>query len=791
MKTLKYAIRFLVRAKAYTVINLVGLSFSLACCIVLARYIHRELTVDTHCVDREKVYVVKNHTMDNCFLGEIISVSDSIFIDPACVEAKTEVIPFDKEYVMDGNRRHRVRALVTDSVFLHLFRYPVIKGEAKLKSSQSVLLMKDFADRVYGDSNPIGKVLKHSNGKEMVVEGVIDLPSNKTFFDCDIILSIDLSTDRAWSKMSIEFYKFLPGTDMAKLAAIGGVPRYMNNPQYDTRTYTFSFLPVKDIYWDESFEDMGEFDMFNRGHRDHLYILEGVGLLLLLTGLLNFVNLYLITLTKRARGYGLRKVFGASNRQLFIQIFLENFLLVVIALALAWLWVGVSAEWVNQVFDFGDYNLGFDCWITVGTLLVLPLITSVYPCIKYVSVVPTSCIRSNRENDTVQTRMAFLGIQYILTFVLIVLSVYFNRQLQLLITTEPGFRTKEIILANLVYESNDYMSYTPERIKQRQQRVRMLDDKLDACPDIAHWEANFASILDNNVGYVYLSRENEEVRFISRWASPSFFEIYDLNFVEGGIPKDLGDGPAKVAVVNCAAFKALGYDKLEGAVITERTKMVTLGRESSSVPIVAVIDDYYVGHLSAGKLPTVFFVYNHNIGDLYQIACVPGRQKEVVNYLHQLESEVYGSEDFDYSFLEDRMDDMYRNDRRVALIYSIFAFIAIIISSMGLFGISLFDIRQRYKEIGIRKVNGAKVMDIWRLLFRKYLLILGISFAVAVPVAIMLIHWYTESFVMKAPLDFSIFLFALLVVSVVALGTLWWQVNRASRINPADVIKIE
>ena len=791
MKTLKYAIRFLLRAKAYTVINLVGLSFSLACCIVLIRYIHRELMVDIHCVDRENVYVVKNHTMDNCFLGEIISISDSIFIDPACVETKTRVIPFEKEYVMDGNRRHRVRALITDSVFLHLFRYPVIEGEAKLKSPQSVLLMKDFADKVYGSSNPIGKVLKYSNGKEMIVEGVIDRPSNKTFLDCDIILSIDLSTDRSWSKMSIEFYKFLPGTDMEKLAAIGEVPRYINNPKYDTRTYTFSFLPVKDIYWDESFEDMGELEMFNRGHRYHLYILEGVGLLLLLTGLLNFVNLYLITQSKRARGYGLRKVFGASNRLLFAQIFLENFLLVIVALALAWLWIGVSVGWVNQVFDISGYTLGFDCWITVAILFVLPLITSVYPYIKFSSAVPTSYIRSIQGNDTVRTRMVFLGIQYIFTFVLIVLSVYFNRQLQLLLETEPGFRTEEIVLANLVYESNDYTSYDPERIKQRQQRVRTLDNKLNACPDIAHWEANFASILDNNVGYAYLSKDNKEVRLISRWASPSFFDLYDLNFIVGNIPQDLGDGRAEVAVVNRAAFKALGYEKLEGAVITERTKMVTLGRESSSVPIVAVIDDYYVGHLSAGKLPIVFFVYNHNIGDLYQIACVPGRQKEVVNYLHQIESEVYGSEDFDYSFLEDRIDDMYQNDRRVAIVYSIFAIIVIIISSMGLFGISLFDIRQRYKEIGIRKVNGAKMRDIWYLLFRKYLLVLGLSFGVAIPIAVVLIHWYTESFVMKASLDIGIFLFALLLVSVVALGTLWWQVNRASRINPADVIRTE
>lgn len=792
MKTLQYAIRFLMRSKAYTIINLLGLSFSLACCMVLARYVHRELTVDTHCVDRENVYGVINYNNDNKFLSQIISYNDSVIIDPSYIETKAEVIMYAKSYVMEENHRYLVKALVADSLYLKLFHYDVVRGEATLKSPTSALLMEDFAQKIYGNQNPIGKVLKYSNGRELVVEGVVKRPSNKASINCDIILSIDLSPKRAWDRMTKEFYVFKPGVDIEKMNAIGSVARYINNPQYDSRTYTFSFIPVKDIYWLDDFSDTDDRSMLEKGHRSHLLILEGVGLLLLFTGLLNFINLYFITMVKRGRGYALRKVFGAGNKQLFSLICIENFLLIAASLLFAWLWQGLAASYVNQwIGDIGSFQI-FDVLLTAGILFFLPLLTSLYPYFRYSRNVPVTAIRSERNSaDTVRSRMLFLGIQYVLTFILIVLSFYFNKQLNLLTSTDLGFRTKEIIVANLVYESNDYTFYSDETIKQRQQHVRTIDEKLNACPDIMSWEANFSCLTDALNEFSYIGKDGKTAMLFARWCSPSLFDVFNLKFIEGGIPTKGGETSIDYTIVNRAGLKALGYDTLEGAMITEKTPMVALGRPSPSLPIAGVIDDFYSGHLSMGKQPMVFFVIHHNIGDVYQIACVPGRQQAVINYLHKLEREVYGTEDFEYMLVEDKIDEMYEEDRRVASIYSVFAFIAIVISSMGLFGISLFDIRQRYKEIAIRKVNGAKVMDIWRLLFTKYLAVLGAAFAVAIPIVVFLIGLFTEELVVKAPLSIGMFLIALMLVALISLGTLFWQVNRAARINPADVVKSE
>ena len=175
----------------------------------------------------------------------------------------------------------------------------------------------------------------------------------------------------------------------------------------------------------------------------------------------------------------------------------------------------------------------------------------------------------------------------------------------------------------------------------------------------------------------------------------------------------------------------------------------------------------------------------------YQIAYTPGHLNELVDYIHEVQQDIFGSKDFDYTLLENDIKALYKEDRKVATIYTVFALIAIAISCLGLFGISLFDIRRRYREIGIRKVNGAKIKDLYRLLFRKYVVVLVAAFVVSIPIAYYLITLYTQDFVVKAPIGIGIFIIALLVVSIISLGTLFWQVHKAANINPADVVKSE
>ena len=481
MKTLIYAIRFLLRSKSYTIINLLGLAFSLACCIILMRYIHRELTVDTHCVDREQVYATVVTMEGNRGLSGISDIQyDKVQIDPRQIDKSTSFHPLEKDFAIKEGQRFFTRTIVTDSVFFQLFQYPLVQGSIALDKPESVLLKESFAQKMFGTENPIGKTIRHSNGKDLVVEGIIGEPTCKTSFQFDIVISLALSNQR--ERNCVEIYRFMPGTDMEKLNQYGSIPRYFNDPQWDSRQTTFSFVPMKDIYWDASTSD-GEDTMF----------------------------------------------FYGSKRK-------------------------------------------------------------------------------------------------------------------------------------------------------------------------------------------------------------------DAN--------------------------------------------------APMVPIVAVVKDYYNGHLSAGAAP-ILYNGSGSGGPRHQIAFPEGKKQYLLNYLKKTMKEVYGAEEFTYSFLEDDVKALYKEDQKIASIYNIFAFIAITVSCLGLFGISLFDIRQRYREIAIRKAHGAGMKDLYQLLFKKYFLVLGASFVVATPLAYYLIHQYTADFVVKAPIGIGIFVIALLLVALISMGTLWWQIRKAANIDPATVMKTE
>ena len=791
MKTLKYAWRFLMRSKSYTIINLLGLAFSLACSIILMRYIHRELTVDAHSVDPEHIIIPIRDIEGNLHPGSLQqgwSETDSVYIPDHQIVEQCRLMLQQRDNVVYENSNYAMNIAAVDSTFFHFFHYPVAAGEAHLDAPGDAIITQRYARNIFGKENPIGKVLRYSNGKDITVEGIVGEPECKTTINFDIILSSKLS--QHWERMNTELYRFLPGTDINAINKTGSVPRYINDPKYDTRTHTFSLISVKDIYWDGSLTDR-EPAMFLSGNHSHLIILSGVCLLLLLTGILNFINLYLVALLRRGKEYGLKKVFGVCGKTLFANIWIENTLLVLSALLVSWLIIEIMSAPTEYLFDIHFSYTAFDGWLSASILLLLPVITSIYPYIKYNYTSPILSIRSiGVQSHSKHFRMFFLGAQYIITFLLVVLSLYFNRQLGMLLNTEPGFRTKNIMNVNLVYESKDFSSYTYESMQQRRQRVMQLDNELNACPFIELYEPSYENILTPTFGTNYLNNKGEKVFLNIHYVTPAFFKLYDIKVIEGEIPDINKEDRRTVFVVNKAALKALGYTSINGAgVIEENQKKANTN--ASLQPIIAVVEDYFEGHLTSGIKPTIYPVGARFSGDLYQIAYTPGKKKEVIDFLRNLEYKVYGSEDFEYTFLEDDIKAMYAQDRQTATIYSIFAGIAIIISSLGLLGISLFDIRQRYREIAIRKVNGASAKDLYRLLFRKYITVLIIAFVIAIPLAYYLINTYTQDFAVRAPVSIDIFIISLLLVIIISLGTLAYQIQKAAYINPTQIMKTE
>ena len=806
MKTLKYAIRFLARSKSYTIINSLGLAFSLACCIILMRYLHREWTVDSHCIRPDEVVTLINKNGDFQFP---VSQQNTLQFHP---DLKDILIPEDKiiescEFVLLTDIDFKIEdvsynldILAVDSTYFHFFEYPLVEGELRLHTPQDVILTKACAQRLFGKESAIGKVLK-AFGKDVTIRGIIDQPTCKSILNFEILTSHQLTS---WSRIGGGWLRVLPSqvnldTINAKTNVFGSVKP---NPVRDNKNVRNEYIHWKDIYYDYWTE---EGETLNLGNRTYERMLIGVIIVLLLVAIINFINLYMVYTMKRQKEYGIKKVFGLQGFPLFLQIWLENVLLAIAALLVAWLLVEITVPLCERLMNepMKGYNL-FDLQLSLVFLSVFPIVTSLYPFIKHNYLNPITSLRSvSGSRESIVIRMSFLFVQYVLTLTLLMVAVYFNRHLNFLQDTPTGFRSEGILYAQLV-NRNQFEHGSDERKNYEEiwkKQTSFYEQKLNECPYIEKWAPNRSeSILHNQSQYNIINDKDESHQLILRFIGKNYFDIHDLKFTDGFMPELEKDAFNHKVILNEAAMKAFGYKTASEAFVrSEQPLWFSYNFEAKEyikggielMPVEAVVTDYYSGHLSEGIKPMMFLVNNDNMNGNVAITVQKGKEKEVIDYLGKMVKEMTGNSDFVYSWLQDEVDALYDDDRRLTVIYNIFALVGILVCCLGLFGISLFDIRRRYREIAIRKAHGAGMKDLYQLLFKKYLAVLGASFVVAVPIAYWLIHQYTADFVVKAPIGIGIFVLALLLVAFISMGTLWWQIRKAANIDPATIMKSE
>ena len=793
MKTLTYAIRFLSRSKAYTLINLLGLAFSLACSIILIRYLHREWTVDTHCVDRERIVVPIQDMKVTSGLTNLANC-DTTFIPDNQIVSRAP-LEFSSDATVKYNEQdYTLNFIATDSCFLQMFHYPLVAGTAELSAPEHALITQECANRIFGKQNPVGKTLTIDK-TTVTIRGVIQPPACKSVFHFDMLVH-EKATRYGTTAM---LFQLLPSVDLKAVNQASGIFRKLKR---GTLSQSIEFVTVKDLYFNKprnvkSFEK----NCLVFGSSDYLNILFIVAILLLLVGILNFVNLYMVYMMKRNKEYGIKKVFGLQKWPLFVQIWTENVIIAFWALMFAWLIVEITQVPVARLMDTEMHYTWFDLQLSLGFLFGMPVLTSIYPYIRYQYMSPITSMRAiATDRQSIITRMAFLCIQYMVTFVLVVFSLYLNSHFRFLINTPPGFRTESILEAPIVKSGFSVVvgEDITETVKRHNAHLEAIVRKMDECPDILAWTNSGNILVEREFKMTIYNDKDEANECVRIYADEKFFQVYDLKIVEGQLPEEIGVIPRTAAILNQAAMKALGYKHLDEAFIRTDGGMGGAVDGNGNIteygktlfPVTAVVEDYYSGHITEGVKPII--IQPGSIpGNKTLVHIAKGKEKEVLEYLKNAVREVYGKDELEYSWMEDQVKTIYDEDRRVATIYIIFALIAIGIACLGLFGISLFDIRRRYREIAIRKAHGAGMKDLYQLLFKKYLAVLGASFVIATPIAYYAIYQYTADYVVKAPVGIGIFVLALLLVTAISIGTLYWQIRKAANIDPATVMKTE
>ena len=804
MKIIKQAIRTLSKFRLYFTINLLGLILSLTCGMILLRYIHQELTVDHYVKDLDRVFLtVREFQNQPTQLSGIIdrnSDPNHVNIIDASVESYSSFKILIVE-IIENDSRYAVNAFAVDSTFLDIFSYQIKAGSNKFRSPNDAIITDRLAERLFGKDNPIGKTFTYSGTKDIfTVTGVLKEPKTKKSISFDLLIPIDYKKQESFSDFSI--IKLFPGVDFKeynkKYSEFVSLRGFLNTPS------RLQLFLLKNYYLDNTIPVIG---ISLKGNIKNIVLLSMILVLLFVIGFFNYSNLYTVLILNRAREFGVKKVYGANWKYVFSQIWVENLLLILIALFVVWVVIELTGGLMESLFSIPiKSNPMFDVCISLFVLFLFPLIVSLHPAIKYNNAAPIISLRSvNIAGKSVVSRVVFLSLQYVITFFILVVSLFFMKQLHYMLNMDLGYRTNNIIRFSAQYDGylEDSKFLNEEEIKKRMDDMRNLNQvfiqKLNSSLLIEKWtRGNFLHSLIPRYAFKVESGEYKNAALVS--LSESYTDLFNIQLLEGRLWDSNQDNIFQYKmIINETAKKLFDIKDITKETLQPERRLwlnSSIKREdfnnSPAYEIVGVVKDFKSNHLSKENVPLVILYSNSTSTSTPYIAAFSPEKKDVViKLLKDTHTELLGEGDFDYTLLEDEIAALYKEDKQVSIIYITFALVAILISCLGLYGLSLFDIRQRYREIALRKINGASVKDIISLLLKKYTYILAISFLLAVPVSYFVIIRYLEGFAHKAPVSWWLFAIAGILVGIISYMTLYFQIKRAVRINPAVVLKSE
>ena len=793
MKLIKSSLRSLKKFRLYTFVNILGLAISLACIIIIARYVHQETTVNHFAKDIDRTFISSIEFMiRQPLFAEIEHVGNTfnykeIMEDPA-IERVSHIMDLEDTSIAIEENTFIVNAIVADTNFIKIFPYPVILGTAEFKNPNDVVIKKELAEKIFGNDNPIGKVITFTQREPLQIIGVIDEPDTKTSFNFDLLVNIELKNN--WYRSGQAFVLL---RDKASAERINQKISEFTHVRAYNEQGRFQLFPFDDFYSNQThILYKYENPVFIRSDLRSLRVLSIVAVFLLMVGVFNFINIYQVVAMKRRREFGVHKIYGAGSFHIFIYIYIENLIMTIVALFFSWCFIELFEVLTSINLGFKIINnIWFNIFISGAIILLLPLITSIYPSLKSID---TRVISTG-------SRKTFLLLQYIITFGLLVISMFFVKQLKFMLNADLGYNTENVMMCTLMsmpvldYSSPEMMGEHADKLRKNQQLVKQ---KMDESTLFTEWAQGEPLYKSEAIQQMSLAGKEDYLPVAVEYIDKPIMNMFDFQLVEGRLWDSTDVFDQYKCIVNESVMKMFNIKDLRTDYLQFQTRLWISSRTNLDMnlnppyEIVGVIKDFNTGHLSKSTLPMVF-IYNDNPNPYNYLMgrFLPGKEKEAATYLEGLYNEINYNADFNYSLLEDDIAHLYEKDKQVSRVYSIFALMAIFVSCLGLFALSLFDIQQRHREIALRKINGATTRDIMKLLLKNYILLLLSSFAVSIPLSYIAINKYLEGFAHKASISWWLFVVSGIAVTVISLLTLTWQIRKAMRINPIKAFKIE
>jgi len=778
---IKIAFRTLLKNKGYSFLNIFGLAIGITCASLIFLWVEDEVSFNSNFDKQDQVYYVPTHQE---YDGEWRTFNSTP--GPLAEAMKTEIPGIVKAartkhrdflFTVDDNAINSSGRYV-DEDFIEIFSLKFIEGNAEeaFNNPEAIVITQETAEQLYGTNTKIlGKVLKVNNSDNYLISGVIEnLPKNVTFPFNWIAPFERYSDGQEWMTGYGSFFAdtFVELSPEADFEAVDAQVRNLLEKKTDDADSKAFLHSIKDWHLRDNFENGKQVD----GRITYVRLFTIIALIILLIACINFMNLSTARSEKRANEVGVRKAMGSGRSRLIIQFITEALILAFIATLVSVLLLFILLPQFNLLIE-KDLVLGLakplHIIVLLGITLVCGIFAGLYPAFYLSSFKPVEVLKGLKVTQGSATfiRKGLVVGQFTISIVFIICTILVYQQIQHVKNRNLGFNKDQLVSIKV----NGTMIEKFSVIKQ----------DLINTGAVKSVGLNNSGILDggnNGSGLEWTGGTNtEDVLIFFRYISSDFLETAGMELVEG---RHFSENRAKdsTSVLITESFaKLMGQGSAIG-------KQVTRG---DTYTVVGVVKDYLFEDMYGQSDPVLFFNYHGEASYMYLKTNSEIATNDMLSKVETVMKKHNPAYPFEYTFVDDTFNAKFKSEQLVGKLSQLFALLAILISCLGLFGLAAYTAEQRSKEIGVRKVLGASVSTIVKLLSKDFLKLVFISILIAVPIAWLTMSNWLQDYAYRIEVNWLIFVIAGIMAIFIALITVSFQAIKAALANPVDSLKTE
>lgn len=773
---IKITLRNIRKHKGYTFINLAGLAVSLACCLLIGLWILNEMNYDKAYPDQDRIQAI----LTNDYFCSPNALAPYFEENVPEIQYAARLSFGDEVLINSGMHYSFEDLLAADPQILKILSFPFIAGdpETAMNEPNAIIISADMASRFYPGELPLGKTLTVNNEAEYIVTGVIENTPVNSSFRFDLLTSIDYQRQsvidegypyEAWNFVSTRtLVKVQPNVTAEALTdKISGMIQQFN----EDREVRLAAISIGDLYL--------RFSDTNRG----IKIFSTIALGILIMACINFVNLSTARFRMRAKETGIRKIIGAGRGALMAQFLAESIVLMTIGFAFAVFLVELVLPIFNSLFQtrlsLEIINNSTAILMGIGLILITALAAGIYPAIVLSRFHPVQTVRKGLDstNKRFTLRRVLVVFQFALTAILIIGTAIIYNQVTHMKSWDVGYNKEQVVNIRLRGESrNQYAALKNELLKNAE--ILSVTAGTNTLP---YWQMETTVSWDG-----LMPDEERDVSF--NYIKYDFTKTFGIELVEG---RDFDENVTSDERHACLINETLARSMDRATVLGSYINFWNVEHE-----IVGIMKDFNFRPLTFGIQPLVLTISPPDATrfgriNMMSIRISPNDISAAMAFVEETWNKIVPQHPFEYSFLDQEFDANYRSLEQTNNLALCFGALAIFIAALGLFGLASYTAEQRTKEIGIRKVLGASINNIVRMMSKEYLVLVVVANLVAWPLAWYFMNDWLQEFAYHIEMNIGTFLLVGCFTLVIALLSVGYQALRAACTNPIDAIEYE